>query len=66
MRAKSPIGTAPSATTDGRITELHLWAVREGLARRPALWKRINHALVMADRERPLGRDHRQPERQDH
>ena len=31
MRAQSPIATAPSATTDGRITELHLWAVREGL-----------------------------------
>ena len=28
MRAQSPIATAPSATTDGRITELHLWAVR--------------------------------------
>ena len=26
------------SATDGRITELHLWAVREGLARRPALW----------------------------
>jgi adenylate cyclase len=34
MRAQSP--TAPSATTDGRITELHLWAVREGLRRAPA------------------------------
>ena len=36
MRAQSPITTAPSATTDGRITELHLWAVREGLRRAPA------------------------------
>jgi hypothetical protein len=36
MRAQSPIATAPSATTDGRITELHLWAVREGLRRAPA------------------------------
>ena len=35
MRAQSPIATAPSATTDGRITELHLWAVREGLRRAP-------------------------------
>jgi adenylate cyclase len=32
MRAQSP----PSATPDGRITELHLWAVREGLRRAPA------------------------------
>ena len=35
-------------------------------------FERINHALVMADRERvgrdasPIGGDHRQPERQDH
>ena len=36
MGAQSPIATAPSATTDGRITELHLWAVREGLRRAPA------------------------------
>jgi adenylate cyclase len=36
MRAPSPIATAPSATTDRRITELHLWAVREGLRRAPA------------------------------
>ena len=36
MRAQSPIATAPSATTDRRITELHLWAVREGLRRAPA------------------------------
>ena len=35
-RAQSLIATAPSATTDGRITELHLWAVREGLRRAPA------------------------------
>jgi adenylate cyclase len=36
MRAQSPIATAPSAKTDRRITELHLWAVREGLRRAPA------------------------------
>jgi hypothetical protein len=36
MRAQSPIATAPSAMTDRRITELHLWAVREGLRRAPA------------------------------
>jgi hypothetical protein len=30
MRAQSPIATATSATTDRRITELHLWAVRLG------------------------------------
>jgi adenylate cyclase len=36
MRAQSPTTTAPSATTDRRITELHLWAVREGLRRAPA------------------------------
>ena len=36
MRAQSPIATAPLATTDRRITELHLWAVREGLRRAPA------------------------------
>ena len=36
MRAQSPIATTPSATTDGRITEPHLWAVREGLRRAPA------------------------------
>jgi hypothetical protein len=36
MHAQSPIATAPSATTDGRIAELHLWAVREGLRRAPA------------------------------
>ena len=36
MRAQSPIATAPSATTDGWITELNLWAVREGLRRAPA------------------------------
>ena len=36
MHAQSPIATAPSATTDRRITELHLWAVREGLRRAAA------------------------------
>ena len=36
MHAQSPIATAPSAITDERITELHLWAVREGLRRAPA------------------------------
>src|SRR3984885_1705061 len=36
MRAQSPIATAPSATPDGWITELNLWAVREGLRRAPA------------------------------
>jgi adenylate cyclase len=36
MRAQSPIATAPSAMADRRITELHLWAVREGLRRAPA------------------------------
>jgi hypothetical protein len=36
MRAQSPIATTPSAKTDRRITELHLWAVREGLRRAPA------------------------------
>jgi adenylate cyclase len=36
MSAQSSTITAPSATTDRRITELHLWAVREGLRRAPA------------------------------
>jgi adenylate cyclase len=36
MRAQPPIAAAPSVMTDGRITELHLWAVREGLRRAPA------------------------------
>ena len=36
MRAQPPIVTAPSVTMEGRITELHLWAVREGLRRAPA------------------------------
>src|SRR5262249_40151755 len=35
MRAQLPITIAPP-TTDGQITELHLWAVREGLRRAPA------------------------------
>ena len=33
VRAQSPIATAPSVTTEGRITEGHLWAVREGRRR---------------------------------
>src|SRR5579863_1220379 len=36
MRTQSSVATAPSANTEGRITELHLWAVREGLRRAPA------------------------------
>ena len=36
MRFQSPIATTPLGDTDGRITELHLWAVREGLRRAPA------------------------------
>jgi adenylate cyclase len=36
MRAKSQIATTPAMTTEGLITELHLWAVREGLRRAPA------------------------------
>jgi hypothetical protein len=36
MHAQSPIATVPSASTDERITELHFWAVREGLRRAPA------------------------------
>jgi hypothetical protein len=35
MRSKPLIATAPSAKTDERITELHLWAVHEGLRRTP-------------------------------
>jgi adenylate cyclase len=35
MRDQSPI-TFASSTTDGRINELQLWAVREGLRRAPA------------------------------
>ena len=35
MRAQSPI-TFASSTTNGRINELQLWAVREGLRRAPA------------------------------
>jgi adenylate cyclase len=35
MRAGSPIATAPSVRIDRRITELHLWAVHEGLRRAP-------------------------------
>src|SRR5262249_48902413 len=33
MRSKPLIATAPSVKTDERITELHLWAVHEGLRR---------------------------------
>ena len=36
MCSKPLIATAPSAKTDEQITELHLWAVREGLRRAPA------------------------------
>ncbi len=36
MRFESPIAATPAATADGRIVELHLWAVREGLRRAPA------------------------------
>jgi adenylate cyclase len=35
MHAESPIETATSVQTDGRITNLNLWAVREGLRRAP-------------------------------
>src|SRR5215469_3501589 len=35
MRSRPLIATAPPAKTDGRITELHLWAVHEGLRRTP-------------------------------
>jgi adenylate cyclase len=35
MRAESPIATALSVKIDRRITELHLWAVRQGLRRAP-------------------------------
>ena len=36
MRFQSPVATTPPVTPDARITELHLWAVREGLRRAPA------------------------------
>jgi adenylate cyclase len=36
MRFQSPVARTPPVTPDGRITELHLWAVREGLRRAPA------------------------------
>ena len=36
MCSEPLIATAPSAQTDEQITELHLWAVREGLRRAPA------------------------------
>src|SRR5215471_12164252 len=35
MRSKPLIATAPSVKTDELITELHLWAVHEGLRRTP-------------------------------
>jgi hypothetical protein len=35
MRPKPLVTTAGSMNTDGRITELHLWAVHEGLRRTP-------------------------------
>src|SRR5215467_2562012 len=35
MRSKPVVATAPSVKTDGRITELHLWAVHAGLRRTP-------------------------------
>jgi adenylate cyclase len=35
MRAESPIENAASVEADGRITNLYLWAVREGLRRAP-------------------------------
>jgi hypothetical protein len=35
MRPKPLIAAAGSMKTDGRITELHLWAVHEGLRRTP-------------------------------
>ena len=36
MPTQSSAATAPSAITEARINELHLWAVREGLRRAPA------------------------------
>ena len=36
MDSQSPIATTPTVTIDPRITELHVWAVREGLRRAPA------------------------------
>src|SRR4029077_16047150 len=48
MRFQSPVATTPPVTPDGRITELHLWAVREGLRRAPA-------AAVFEDFCRRLG-----------
>jgi hypothetical protein len=39
MRAQSLIETASSVETNRRITELHLWAVHEGLRGAPPLWR---------------------------
>jgi adenylate cyclase len=36
MSIQSSVAAGSSGTTDSRITELHLWAVREGLRRAPA------------------------------
>jgi adenylate cyclase len=36
MDSQSPIATTPTVSIDPRITELHIWAVREGLRRAPA------------------------------
>jgi adenylate cyclase len=51
MRPEPPIEkTAPSVEIDGRITSLHLWAVREGLRRAPTamLFENFCQRLVAA------------------
>jgi adenylate cyclase len=50
MRSKPLIATAPSAKIDERITELHLWAVHEGLRRTPTatLFENFCRRLVAA------------------
>jgi adenylate cyclase len=51
MRAQSPIVNAPPINAEQRITELHLWAVRQGLRRAPAatLFEAFCRRLVAAD-----------------
>src|SRR5262249_60688247 len=50
MRSKPLIATAPSLRTDELITELHLWAVHEGLRRTPTatLFEDLCRRLVAA------------------
>ena len=56
MRFQSPVATTPPVTPDARITELHLWAVREGLRRAPAAAVFEDFCLRLAAAGVPLWR----------